>query len=504
MLFRLRPTEDRWQVMRRIVVVLASVALALGLLFSGFYSGISADLRRAAAQTASTRPNIVFILTDDMRKDDLGYMPKTRSLLGGRGMSFENAFVSNALCAPSRATIMRGQYSHGNGVWSNSENDSPSTDAGGWQAYRQKGNEADNVATRLHGAGYRTGLFGKYINRYANTSDKPRGWDRWFAASAPGSPRYFNYNINDNGTRRHYGTNYRDYATDVLSRTTNSFIKNSAPRRQPFFAYVAPIAPHAPATPAPRDVHTYDGLKAPRSPSFDEKDVSDKPPWIRRLPRLARDEVTAIDFRHERRVESLQAVDDLVRGVVDSLGASGEARNTYIFFTSDNGFHEGEHRVRKEKWRPYEEDISVPLLVRGPGVKAGTVTRKMALNTDYLPTFTDLARTRTPSYADGRSLEPVLHGSVTKWRSAVLLEAAASRYSPSYGGVRTIRIGNTPERKYVEYAGRVRELYGLDLDPYERTNHYTPSSPVADSLAARLGKLEDCAGDKCFTAENKP
>ena len=159
--------------MRRMVVVLASVALAVGSLFSGTYSGISADLRKAVAQTVPTRPNIVFILTDDMRKDDLRYMPKTRTLLKREGMSFENAFVSNALCAPSRATIMRGQYSHQNGVWSNSSTDSPTTSLGGWQAYRAKGNERDNVATRLHGAGYRTGLFGKYMNRYADTTDRP-------------------------------------------------------------------------------------------------------------------------------------------------------------------------------------------------------------------------------------------------------------------------------------------------------------------------------------------
>ena len=492
--------------MRRVLAVLASVALAVGLLVCGCYAGISADLRRAAAQTATARPNIIFILTDDMRKDDLRYMPKTRSLLGRGGMSFQNAFVSNALCAPSRATIMRGQYSHGNGVWSNTEADSPTTDIGGWQAYRAKGNERDNVATRLHGAGYRTGFFGKYMNGYANTSYKPLGWDTWFAASTSGAPRYYDYDVNDNGTRRHYGTNDRDYITDVLSRNTDSFIKKNAPRRQPFFAYVAPIAPHVPATPAPRDLHTYDGLKAPRLPSFNEKDVSDKPPWIGRMPRRTSGEIATIDNRHERRAESLRAVDDLVQGVVDTLVAAGEARNTYIFFTSDNGFHEGEHRIPSEKWRPYEEDIKVPLLVRGPRVKAGSTTRKMALNTDYLPTFMALAGTRIPSYADGRSLKRVLQGvlkdGASGWRNAVLLEGAA-RFSPAYEGIRTTRIGGAPERKYVEYSGRGRELYDLNRDPYERNNRFTPSSPV-DSLAARLRKLEHCAGDKCFKAENRP
>jgi N-acetylglucosamine-6-sulfatase len=372
--------------MRRVVVVLVSVALAVGLLFSGSYAGISADLRKAAARTVPARPNIVFILTDDMRKDDLKYMPKSRTLLQRRGMTFRSAFVSNAVCAPSRATIMRGQYSHGNGVWSNSSTDSPTTAFGGWEAYRRKGNEKDNVATRLRGAGYRTGLFGKYMNRYANTTHRPPGWDRWFAASTLGAPHYFDYDVNDNGTIRHFDTNKSDYITDVLSRQTNAFILDSASRSKPFFAYVAPIAPHVPATPAPRDAHTYDGVKGPRLPSFNETDVSDKPSWIRKLPRLRPDQVATIDRRHERRAESLQAVDDLVQGVVRSLRKAGKLRNTYIFFTSDNGFHEGEHRIQQEKWRPYEEDVNIPLLVRGPNVAAGTTTRKLALNTGYLST----------------------------------------------------------------------------------------------------------------------
>jgi N-acetylglucosamine-6-sulfatase len=483
--------------------VLASVALAVGLLFSGTYSGISADLRKAAAQTVPARPNIVFILTDDMRKDDLRYMPKTSTLLEQEGMSFENAFVSNALCAPSRATIMRGQYSHQNGVWSNSATDSPTTRIGGWQAYQEKGNEEDNVATRLQGAGYRTGLFGKYMNRYAHTTYKPLGWDRWFAVSTSGDPSYFNYDVNDDGTIWHYGANDSDYMTDVLSSKTNAFIANSAPLSQPFFAYVAPIAPHAPATPAPRDAHTFDGVEGPRYSSFDEAVISDKPPWIRQLPRLTSDRVSDIDNSHERRVESLQAVDDMVQGVVRTLRDAHEMRNTYIFFTSDNGFHLGEHRIPTQKWRPYEEDVNIPLLVRGPDVAKGSTTYKMALNTDYLPTFTGLADAQTPAYVDGRSLEPVLRGTVTSWRSAVLLEAAAG-YSPSYRGIRTISTGGVPKRKYVEYSGGVRELYDLDSDPRERTNHYALSSPVAQSLAARLQNLKGCAGATCFKAENGP
>src|SRR5215204_753864 len=494
--------------MRKMGVVLVSGALALGMLFFGFYVGPASSMREAKAQTVPARPNFVFILTDDMRKDDLAYMPKTRSLLGGNGMSFENAFVSHPLCAPSRATIMRGQYPQNNGVWSNSSTDSSSTSIGGWEAYQQKGDEADNVATRLHGAGYRTGLFGKYMNRYDNTTYKPPGWDRWFALLFSGDPKYFDYDVNDQETITHYGTSNAAYSTDVLSSKTNEFIATNVSQGVPFFDYVAPIAPHAPATPAPRDAHDYDGIQGPRLPSFDETNVSDKPSWIRKLSRLSSSQISSINMRHEKRVESLQAVDDLVEGVVNTLNTtktpdgSNALDNTYIFFTSDNGWHHGEHRVPQNKWRPYEEDVRMPLLVRGPGVAAGSTTNRLALNTDYMPTFLDLAGAQSPPYVDGRSLRPVLNGSVTPWRSAVLLEAAAN-YSPAYEGIRTISTGSLPKRKYVEYSGGVKELYNLDTDPYELANSYTPTTPPTD-LVSRLQALKSCAGSGCFTAENGP
>jgi N-acetylglucosamine-6-sulfatase len=493
--------------MRKIVAVLASAALAVGVLFFGSFIGPANSMRKAKALTAPAHPNMVFILADDMRKDDLQYMPNTKALLQSTGMSFQNAFVSNALCCPSRSTIMRGQYSHNNGVWSNSSTDSSSTTAGGWLTYQKNGNEADNVATRLQGAGYKTGLFGKYLNGYDNTTYRPPGWDRWFGAFTSGTLHYFDYYVNDQGTITHYGTSASDYSTDVISGQADDFIRSSA-TQGPFFAYVAPIAPHDPATPAPSHAHDYDGISGPRLPSFNEADVSDKPSWIRQQSKLSSSQISAINKRHENRVESLQSVDALVAGVVNTLNTtktpdgSNALNNTYIFFTSDNGFHHGEHRIPKQKWRPYEEDIHMPLLVSGPGVAAGSTTDKLTLNTDYMPTFLDLAGAQIPSYVDGRPLRPVLDGSATAWRSAILPEAAAN-YSPAYEGIRTISTVGAPARKYLEYSGGVKELYNLDTDPYELTNVYNPTTPPSD-LVSRLQVLKGCAGSGCFTAENGP
>ena len=485
--------------MRKIIVLLVLVALAVGLVFFGSYTGGTDDMGKAQAQTDAAQPNIVFIVADDMRKDDMRYMPKTHSLLREQGMGFRNAFVSNAICCPSRATIMRGQYSHNTGVWSNSPTDSPSTTTGGWQAYQENGNEADTVATRMQDAGYRTGLFGKYLNGY-NTTEVPPGWDTWFAHV--NGIDYYDYQINDNGTIKHYESTSADYETDVIANHAKTFIGTSADAGEPFFAYVAPKAPHLPATPAPGDLHTYDGLKTRRPPSFNEKDVTDNLSWIRQLPRLSDAKKAKIENQHERRAESLQAVDDLVAGVVGTLKDKGVLSSTYIFFTSDNGWHEGEHRIQQGKWRPYEEDIHMPLVVRGPGVAAGSTTYKLVLNTDYLPTFTDLAGEQSPPYVDGRSFRPVLDGSVTSWRSAILLEAAAN-HSQAYRGIRTISTNTITKRKYVEYAGGARELYNLESDGYELTNSYDAAAPPT-SLAVRLQALKVCAAYTCRTAEDGP
>ncbi len=482
--------------MRRIVLLLASVALTVGVLFSAaFYAPGGGAGTQTTAQTA--QPNIVYILTDDMRKDDLKYMPKTRSVLQNEGMTFANAFVSNPVCCPSRATIMRGQYSHNTGVWTNTSTDSPSTASGGWQAYKDNGGETDNVATRLHDAGYKTALLGKYLNGYTDTDTYvPPGWDKWFATQNG----FFDYHANDNGTIRYFGTNASDYQTDVLSRQTNGFISDSASQDKPFFAYVSPKAPHVPAIPAPRHEHTYDGAKAPRPPSFNEKDVSDKPHWISQLSLLGSYKKNQIDSRHEKRIESLQAVDDLVAGVVNTLNNAGVMSNTYIFFTSDNGWQSGEHRIPFEKKRPYEESIRVPLLVRGPGAAASSTTNKLALNTDFLPTFTSLAGTQTPSYVDGRSLQPVLKGIASSWRNAILLEGA-EYFNPAFSGIRTQ--GDSYNGKYIEYQDGVRERYYLGHDPHELTNQYDRDSPPRD-LVSGLQALKSCAQDTCRAAENGP
>jgi N-acetylglucosamine-6-sulfatase len=284
----------------------------------------------------------------------------------------------------------------------------------------------------------------------------------------------------------------------VLKSQVQEFIGASAPQGKPFFAYVAPYAPHDPATPAPRDQHTFDTEKAPRLASFNEADVSDKPPWIQSLRMLTSADIVNIDQRHEDRVESLQAVDDLVAGVVGKLGAEDVLSNTYIVFTSDNGFHHGEHRIQRGKGRPYEEDIRVPLVIRGPAVQPHSSTDKLVLNADYFPTFTDLAGAQTPPYVDGRSLLPVLTGgATTSWRTAILIEGRKYSADPEIPVDRDYNAIRTSTSKYIEYEGGSRELYNLTpgADPNELTNTYysaDPTVPPRRDLKARLDALKGC------------
>ena len=255
----------------------------------------------------------------------------------------------------------------------------------------------------------------------------PPGWDEWYGKID--QQKLYDYRINENGEEVSYGNEEGDFYTDVLSGQATDFVGRAAPEDQPFFAYVAPTAPHGPATPAERHEGAFAEEEGPRPPSYDEEDVSDKPSPIAAAERISETESSEIDDYYRQRLESMLAVDEMVGSLVDELEAAGELDNTYIFFTSDNGWFGGEHRIRSGKNRPYEESARVPLFVRGPGVADGATTEKLTLNTDFAPTFAELAGVSFP--ADGRSLTPLLHSEEpsSPWRSSVLLEKLPQQHS---------------------------------------------------------------------------
>jgi N-acetylglucosamine-6-sulfatase len=413
----------------------------------------------------------VLIVTDDQRADTLHVMPAVRRLIASKGMTFADALVTNPLCCPSRATILTGQFSHGTRVYGNYE------PFGGWPTFKRSGAELRTIARALDRAGYRTGLFGKYLNHYseAPAGYVPPGWDRWFIfAQENGS--FYNYRTFDNvhGTRR-YGSAPADYSTDVIRTKAVRFIRRT-PRRTPLFLMLTPYAPHEPSIAAPRHEGRFSRAAVALGPAFQE-DVSDKPGYIRSQPQAR---ASMMIERTRDQWESLLAVDEMVRRIFDVLAETGRVRSTLVIFTSDHGLSNGQHRWR-HKIAPYEEAIRIPLLVRyrAGGVLPGSTSAALAANVDLAPTIADFTGVALP-FAEGRSLRAVLTHRATEIRGALLLEhaTAAGTTVPGYCGLRTHR------SMYVRYADGFEELYDLIADPHELDN--VASSPGLEATRASL------------------
>jgi arylsulfatase A-like enzyme len=463
-----------------------------------------------AGQTAAPtgRPNIVFVLTDDLSWNLVRYLPQVQKMQS-QGMTFNDYAVTDSLCCPSRSSIFTGRFPHDTGVFTNGGSD------GGFGYFHSHGEEAQTFATALQAKGYRTAMMGKYLNGYLPANHEggaqpyvPPGWDEWDVAGN-GYPE-FNYNLNENHTVVPYGNKPSDYLTDVLARKGTAFIAGSARTHTPFMLEVATFAPHAPYTPAPRDVNDFPGLTAPRGPAFDTL-PTDAPPWLASRTPLTPAEKQTIDVAFRKRAQAVQAVDDLIATLRSALATAGVAGDTYVVFSSDNGYHMGEYRLNPGKMTAFDTDIRVPLVVAGPGVPAGKASEAAVANIDLAPTFAQIGGAPVPDVVDGRSLVPLLRGgSGANWRTGNLIEhhgpdtqaddpdlpAPGSGNPPSYEALRTDRY------TYVEYADGSREYYDLASDPQELHNTVGALTPARlAQLHAALTGLENChTGPACWTA----
>ncbi len=484
------------------------------------------------------RPNIIFILADDLDAAEIAFMPKLKSLVVDQGASFSNFFVNVSLCCPSRATTLRGQYVQNTQIFGNSPPD------GGFQRVYELGLEKSMVGVWLQSVGYKTMLAGKYLNGYPDRTNLmyiPPGWNEWYSAVKGNAYGEFNYTLNENGKQVQYGNKAEDYGTDVYAKKAIDFIQRTAQEGKPFFVYLAPYAPHSPSTPAPRHEKLFADAQAPRSDNYNEKDVSDKPAYIRALAPLTAREQQRLDEDYRKRLQSLQAVDDAIENIVNALKAAGQLDNTYIFFGSDNGFHLGNHRLLQGKQAPYEEDIRVPMIVRGPGVPAGKTVDYLTGNVDYAPTWAQIAGATIPDFVDGRSLVSLLRANPpaeNQWRQVYLIQhsnpdaqparptpraTAPARATPTPTGVLEPadpqenqlqvagRKGITPyvgirtqNYTYVEYNTGEKELYDLKADPYQLQNLASKSPDLAKALSVYLAQLKKCAGANCRTLESQP
>ncbi|MFL5895069.1 MAG: sulfatase [Thermoleophilaceae bacterium] len=459
---------------------------------AGAAAGGAAGAVAPPHHSQQTRPNVIVIETDDQDQASMEFMDKTLTLIGDGGVTFDNSFVSFPLCCPSRSTFLTGEYAHNHGITSN---DPPT---GGYQVF----DNLNALPAWLQSAGYYTVEVGRYLNHYGkdNPTEIPPGWSEWHATVDPSTYNYYNYTINQQGGLVYYGDRAQDYQTDVLGSVATEVLSRRLPDRQPLFMWLTTMAPHDagprepddpphfPTTvPPPRYAGIYGAEPLPKDPSFNEFDISDKPAEVRRRRRLRDTDISAIRYAYRQRIETLQAVDDLVGGVVRTIQDAGELQDTLIIYTSDNGYLQGQHRIRAGKVFLYEPSIRVPLLMRGPGIPRGVHVRSWASNVDLAPTILDATRAVAGRTQDGRSLFPLIKDRGLSWGRELLLDAGP------YQGVRTDRY------VYAEHKTGEKELYDLQADPYETHNlwHDRASRPIWDALAGQLSRLRTCSGANC-------
>ncbi|MFL5870017.1 MAG: sulfatase-like hydrolase/transferase, partial [Solirubrobacterales bacterium] len=470
-------------------------------------AGGSAPERAAAA--AGGRPNVIVLLTDDQENLSMKVMKIVNKEMKQKGVAFKRYYTNFPLCCPSRTTMLTGEYAHNHGVLSNQAPD------GGYGVFNElHGN--DYLPLWLQAAGYRTSYIGKFLNEYAEPDDYgtlprdvPAGWNDWHVL-APSKAEYFNYTLNENGTLNSYGDTEEQYSTTVFTNKAKRFIRNSG--ANPFYLMLGYAAPHGGgggspgvscnrgARPDPEDLGALKNKKKPvLPPSFNEADVSDKPSPVAGLPPMTPGQIS--DTLRKRRCawESLLAVDRSVGEILDELQKDGVRRNTYIFFTSDNGFLRGEHRIKSQKRYIYEESARVPFIVRGPGVARNEVSNDVVTNADVVPTILDLTGASPGNEQDGVSLTDDFANPKLEHGRAILEEAYAGQ---TILGLRTSRY------LYAEWDTGIsllpeRELYDTYADPYELNNlaRDPAYSSLVNQLSSELHQLKDCRGVDCHVEE---
>jgi len=543
---------------------LAAVAGVLALLCA---LGLALSGPGAVAAGGAKRPSFVVIQTDDQtleglyatfrHEPKLRAMPNTLDLIARRGMTFNRYYVSYPLCCPSRVSLLTGRYAHSNGVKGNIQPN------GGWFGFSFRAAARHNLAVWLQQAGYRTIHVGKFLNGYGDApysdgTEVPPGWSAWHSVlKADTDHYYYGYTLNDNGQidgplgdsgsweTREYGV--RDdigcpfapanglpcyYQTDTLTSIADAEMRGT-PASRPFYLQIDYTAPHgdfrrpAGPEPAPREYDWFNGAPPPHNSSqgFNEGNVNDKPRFIREAPYLTPSERHTYRVYWDKQLEALRGIDDGVKQLIDTLGSLRRLRNTYVIFTSDNGFFFGEHRLLGGKFLAYEPATHLPFLIRGPRIRPGSKSNEVVGNVDIAPTVLQLAHAEADKSVDGRSMVPFLrdpgrttlrpylfesfvessdvedNGAIAEpsdqshGASASQRQAIASILAPpkDYEG---ILLG---PYKYIAWPDGEKELYDLEKDPYELNNIVrTPNFfPIRNYLHRELRDLENCVGRTC-------
>src|SRR5687767_3501640 len=482
--------DNRILVMRKLVIASAAMLLMI----------VALVCTAQPDRQQQRPPNIVFILVDDLRWDDIGVaghpFVKTPNIdrLGNEGAFFRNAFITDPLCSPSRASFLTGQYPHTHGITDNVNRSAAS-------------HQLITFPFLLRQSGYTTAFIGKW--HMGNDDSRRPGFDRWVSFKGQGS--YLNPEINDDGK----DVKPNGYITDLLTGYAIEFIKRR--HDKPFLVYLAHKAIHPEVMqhddgsvnlahaeqfiPAQRHRNLFIGEKIPRRPN------AGRPPTGKRalerkigdLPPLSANTATS-DEAVLGRLRSLMAVEEGVGEILNALKETAQLDNTVIVFTSDNGYFYGEHGLSVERRLAYEESIRMPLLIRYPkAVKSGVVRDEFALNIDLAPTLLELAGVSASIRMEGRSLVPLLKGAKTEWRKSFLVEYYSDKVFPRVHqmGYKAVRNERWKYIHYFELEG-MDELYDLKADPYEIKNiiRQPSAAKIVEAMKQEMDRLLKPSIDK--------
>ncbi|XP_017476394.1 PREDICTED: N-acetylglucosamine-6-sulfatase-like [Rhagoletis zephyria] len=484
------------------------------------------SLTPTKAGEANAKPNIVLILSDDqdLTLEGMTPMRQVQQLIGKAGATFGHAYTSSPLCCPSRASLLSGMYAHNHGTTNNSL-------SGGCNGHRWLTKiepQALPVLLQSDG-GYETFFGGKYLNEFRGERVPP-GWTQFYGLH--GNSRYYNYTLRENIRN----VSYTDtYLTDLLRDKALAFLKTRN-KQQPFFAMITPPAPHAPYTPAERHRGAFAHVKALRTPNFNRVPLPQEKHWLVAATRpIPSETVKLLDNFYQQRWETLLAVDEMVAAIVEALTEQQQLDNTYIIYTSDNGYHMGQNAQPWDKRQPYETDIRVPLMVRGPGVPNGVFVSQPTLLLDLMPTILQWTGLHSHTEMDGLPIQVTLQSASDgelggkEYRRSVLVqhwgEGNSDTYNEGCPWSRKDRLAQcTPEsdchcqdawnntyacvrhfrgitdRLYCEFDDRENfvEAYDVEDDPHQINNIGYELLPIEHAFYnLALANLTRCAGSSC-------
>lgn len=494
---------------RRVGWVTASVTALAALLLLGVAlpgSDIGPDLKPVTGvhphgRATQDRPNIVVVLTDDMRADELRFLPAVRRLQGS-GVTFTRTLSADSLCCPARATLLTGKLAHNHLTIGNDR-----ATHGGYPVFAEHNDIHRLLPHWLDHQGYRTAWIGKYLNQTPPQDDFDQPNWSYFAVPVHGVYDYRDSSFAING-QLHTDIGYRELYT---RRLLLSRIRAWAPSPRPFFVLYSALAPHKTrlgggraAPPGVQAIHRgFDSNRLVVAPSVGETDLSDKPAWLQAY--AAQAGIKSYPRRLEtHRVEALMSVNDTVHDLMTTLHDLHETRQTVVVFTSDNGFMLREHDVA-DKNKAYDESVHVPLVVRGPGFRGGTQAGQTVSLADVTATIRRIAGVTRPHAADGLALENVLAEPESFARRPVEIEGSLALY-PQRSTLPTDPIGRFYSGavwgpySYIRYETGDQEFYDRTTDPYQLDNTFTahpaPGSPQA-LLQQWYATHVDCRRSAC-------